>query len=127
MKICISGGLPYITVVLVYFGKEINLSNVILDTGSAGTVFSIDRLAPIGVLPDPGDPICRITGVGGSEFVFTKKIDRLVVGNLWVENFNIEIGAMDYGPDFDGIIGTDFLLQTKATIDFGRLEIREVE
>ncbi len=41
--------------------------------------------------------IHRIRGLGGTEFVFTKQIDRTALGNLEVRNFEIEVGAMAYG------------------------------
>jgi hypothetical protein len=31
---------------------------------------------------------------------------------------------MKYGFDIDGIIGLDFLIETKAIIDFSQLELR---
>ena len=62
-------------------------------------------------------------GIGGAEFVFVKRIDRLSVGELQVSDFAIEVGAMDYSFAIDGIIGTDFLLQVGAVIDLARLEI----
>ena len=52
----------------------------------------------------------RIRGVGGAEFVFTKRIDRLAIGELDSHNFESEVGAMDYGFPIDGIIGMDFLI-----------------
>lgn len=42
--------------------------------------------------------------------MFIKKIERLSSGALQIEDFEIEVGAMDYGIDIDGIIGIDFLL-----------------
>ena len=124
MKIRIDQGLLYTKATLIHSNKGIGLNNVVLDTGSAGTVFSIDRLASTGILPGPDDPVCRITGVGGSKLVFTKVVDRLAVGSFGPDGFRIEIGAMDYGFDLDGIIGIGFLLKTKAIVDLDRLELR---
>jgi hypothetical protein len=36
---------------------------------------------------------------------------------LRVSKFEIEIGAMDYGFEIDGIVGMDFLTQVGALID----------
>ena len=55
--------------------------------------------------------------------MFTKRVDRLSVGDLQVNDFQIEVGAMDYGFDIDGIIGMDFLIQVGAIIDLAKLEI----
>lgn len=67
--------------------------------------------------------IRRIRGVGGTEFVFSKRVDELSVGDLSVSHFDIEVGAMDYGFDLDGIIGLDFLRAVRAKIDLGALTI----
>ncbi|HRV92787.1 MAG TPA: aspartyl protease family protein [Anaerolineae bacterium] len=123
MKIDIVDELPFITVLMHFRGRQLVLDHVLLDTGSAGTVFAVDQVETIDLLPEPGDPIRQIRGVGGSEFVFSKRIERLVVGELEVSDFEIEVGAMKYGFALNGIIGLDFLLQTKAMIDLDGLEI----
>jgi len=68
----------------------------------------------VGLQYEANDPVQRIRGVRGAEFVFIKRVDRLSVGELQVSDFDIEVGAMDYGFAIDGIIGTDFLLQVGA-------------
>ncbi|KPA09516.1 Peptidase A2A, retrovirus RVP subgroup [Candidatus Magnetomorum sp. HK-1] len=124
MNIQIIKGLPFVSASLKYGSEYITMNNVLLDTGSAGTIFSIDKLITIGLQPESDDPIMEIQGVGGTEFVFIKKIDQLSLGHLKVNNFEIEIGAMDYGMKMDGIIGMNFLLQMKAKIDLHYLNIK---
>jgi len=123
MKIAIKGGLPYVSVTLIFRQQQLLLNEVIIDTGSSGTVFLVDKLSAIRITPEPNDPIYRVSGVGGSEFVFSKQIDSLILDNLRADNFRIEVGAMQYGINLDGVIGMDFLLQTKAVIDLNKLEI----
>src|SRR5713226_343369 len=123
MRIQARDGLPYVTVTLLYRGQQLDLANVLLDTGSAGTLFAADQVLAVGLQYEADDLVQRIRGVGGAEFVFIKRIDRLSVGALQVSDFDIEVGAMDYGFAIDGIIGTDFLLQVGAVIDLSRLEI----
>ena len=123
MNIQVRDGLPYVTVTLLYGGRQLELANVLLDTGSAGTLFAADQVVAVGLQYEADDPVQRIRGIGGAEFVFVKRIDRLSVGELQVSDFAIEVGAMDYGFAIDGIIGTDFLLQVGAVIDLSRLEI----
>ena len=65
----------------------------------------------------------RIRGIGGTEFIFTKRLDRLSLGELQVSDFEIEVGAMEYGLDLDGIVGLDFLLEVGASIDLAKLEV----
>lgn len=123
MNLSIRYGLPFVTAVVEYGGRKLELDNVLLDTGSAGTLFQVDRLMTIGLRMEPEDLIRRIRGVGGAEFVFSKRVDGLNVGRLSVERFEVEVGAMDYGFDLDGIIGLDFLQAVRAMIDLGELTI----
>ncbi len=104
---------------LLYRGRSLDLDNVLLDTGSASTIFSADRLLDVDVRCEPTDILNRVRGVGGTEFVFSKTIDGLSLGELKVEDFEIEVGAMDYGFNFelDGILGMDFLERVGAVID----------
>lgn len=89
MKIRLEGGLPFVTTTLSYGGRELSLDRVLLDTGSAGSVFSADDLSRLGLLPEPQDRIRRIRGVGGTEFVFTKRLDSLLLGDMRVDTFDI--------------------------------------
>ena len=123
MKIYFRDNLPYVTASLTYQGQKLSFKNVLLDTGSAGVIFSTDRVETIGLTYAPEDTVHRIRGVGGTEFVFMKKIDCLAIGDLRVDDFQIEIGAMDYGFDIEGIIGMDFLTQVGAIIDLKKMEI----
>jgi len=125
MKIHVREGLPFVTVALVYQGKKLELAEVLIDTGSAGTIFSSDKVASIGLVAEPHDQIHQIRGVGGYEFVFIKRINGLIMGTVEVNDFEIEIGAMDYGFGIEGIIGMDFLRQGKIIIDLERLELKE--
>jgi hypothetical protein len=124
VKLRLQGGLLYATATIEFRGKQTSFDKVLIDTGSGGTIFSSDKLLTIGLQLEPQDFIHRIRGVGGTEFVFAKQVNRLSVGELAVNNFEIEVGAMDYGFDLDGIVGTDFLRQAGAIIDLVHLEIR---
>lgn len=84
---------------------------------------AVDWVETIDLLPEPVDPIRQIRGIGGTEFVFSKQVEQLVAGELAVNDFDIEVGAMKYGFALDGIIGLDFLLKTKAVINLAHMEI----
>ena len=124
MKIRLQNGLPYVTVKVIYHDCCLELYDVLLDTGSAGTIFSIDKLLDIGLEYAADDAVHRIHGVGGMEFVFSKTVERLAVGNIFVDDFDIEVGAMNYGFVMDGIIGVDFLLRVGAIVDLAAMEVR---
>jgi len=49
------------------------------------------------------DVLYTIRGVGGTEAVFSRRIDRLQLGDREVVDFEVEIGGMDYGFEINGI------------------------
>lgn len=125
MNIRVEYELPYVTASLNYRGQPLTLKNVLLDTGSAGTLFATDAMLAMGLEFEANDVVRRIQGVGGAEFVFTKQIDHLSVGDLETTNFEIEVGAMAYGFPIEGIIGFDFLRKVGACLNLKQLEVNE--
>jgi predicted aspartyl protease len=123
MKIRMQSGLPYVQISLTHQNQHQTLDNVVLDTGSAGTVLSADAVLNIGLQLESDDVVREIRGVGGTEFVFSKCIDRLSLGKFELKDFEIEIGTTDYGFVIDGIVGINFLHRVGACIDLVQLEI----
>lgn len=123
MKIADIYGLPFISVQLVYRGKKLTLKKVLLDTGSASTLLNADVVMDIGMIPEENDVVNTIRGVGGIEYVYTKSLDSIAVDGTVVENFEIDIGNMDYGLEIDGILGFNFMKQTGAVINLNSMEI----
>ena len=121
MRLTLKYSLPFVTVTLTYSQAEIEVSHVLVDTGSARTMFAADKVAQAGLIPEPEDTLLTVRGVGGAEVVFTRMVDRVQVGCRAVEQFEIEIGGMDYGFEINGILGMDFLTRTGAVINLHRL------
>jgi Aspartyl protease len=124
VKLRLEGRLPFVTATLQFGGRRLTLHRVLLDTGSAGSVFAADTVEALGIEPQGPDRIRRILGVGGSEFVYSKRVEALAHGEMVVEDFEIQVGAMRYGFPLEGIVGMDFLLATRAVIDLAALELR---
>lgn len=123
MKIQLRDGLPFMTVTLIHQGQSLTLPDVLVDTGSASSLFSAEEMLKINLRLEPNDVLRRIRGIGGSEFVFVKSLDSLAVGRLHVDHFTVEVGAMDYGIAMTGILGMDFLLQAKVRINLNKLTL----
>ncbi|TNJ66883.1 hypothetical protein FE784_08415 [Paenibacillus hemerocallicola] len=123
MNIDVRYGLPFIEVIICYRGEELHLRNVLLDTGSAGTIFSADVVDAIGVKIEPGDFLNKIRGVGGVEVVYSKQFDFVKAGEVSLESFEVEIGEMNYGMGIDGILGFDFIQSAGLVIDSRELTV----
>lgn len=123
VKLDFKYGLLFCEITIFYKGKSMILDNVLIDTGSGGTVFKMDKVDELGVTIEKDDTIETISGVGGVEFVYKKTVDRINLGNLAIGNFTIEVGVMDYGFEIDGIIGMDFLKEVGAIIDLDKMAI----
>lgn len=123
MNIDVRYGLPFIEVIICYHGEELHLRNILLDTGSAGTIFSADVVDAIGVKIEPGDFLNKIRGVGGVEVVYSKQFDFVNAGEISLESFEVEIGEMDYGMEIDGILGFDFIQSAGLVIDSKELKV----
>ena len=123
MKIQLEDDLPVISIKLRNLGREFEIPNILIDTGSATTMFSADWLEKIGILPEQQDVLYTIRGVGGVEVVFTRTITSLTVGEKSIDNFEIEVGGMDYGFAIYGILGMNFLVLTGAKTNLHTMEL----
>lgn len=123
MPLTLKDDLPFTTVTLTYAGAELDISDVLIDTGSASTIFKADVVAVLGITPELNDVIHTIRGVGGAEVVFSRQVDRLWVEGASVEGFEIEVGRMNYGFAMNGILGMDFLLEAGAIINLRDLRL----
>ena len=100
--------LPFVQLRIWYKGQSLLLDRVLVDTGSASTIFKLDIVEKIGIAPEQDDIVGSISGEGGSEYVFLKQIDSIDLNGLHITNFIVNIGVMDYSLEINGIIGMDF-------------------
>jgi predicted aspartyl protease len=117
MKLELRHNLPFTSASLSHQGKSIDIKAILIDTGSSSTVMSADLVEAIGIVPRPDDILNKLRGIGGTEVVYSRVVDRLAVGDAYLSDFDIEIGGMDYGFEIYGIIGMDFLRRTGSVIN----------
>ncbi|MHA6531199.1 retropepsin-like aspartic protease [Paenibacillus sp. BAC0078] len=117
-------GLPFVNITVVFRGRELKLEKVLLDTGSASTLLNADIVQEIGMVPEGNDIVDMIRGVGGVEYVYTKYLDSIIVDEAILNDFQVEIGNMEYGMEIDGILGFNFLKQAEAVIDTGEMQLK---
>ena len=119
----IEDNLPFISLRVWHEDKSLILSNVLVDTGSASSILKLDLVEIIGIKAEPYDILGTITGVGGSELVYLKTINTIQIGNMSIQDVEVDIGIMEYGFDIDGIIGMDLLLRMKTLIDLNEMRL----
>ncbi len=117
MQLTLKDNLPFVTVVVTHKGQAIEITNVLVDTGSGSTILSADAMQVIQITPSPEDTLYIIRGIGGNEVVYSHRVENIRIGEGNISNFEIEIGGMDYGFEINGIIGMDYLVQTGAIIN----------
>lgn len=123
MELTLRDGLLFVSIAIVHNSRSCIVPDVIVDTGSATTMLSSDHVAAISIVPKPKDVLYTIRGIGGIEVVFSRCFNHIWIGLYTVDDFDVEIGGMDYGFSINGILGMDFLLKTGAVIDLNRLEL----
>ncbi|MEK3778771.1 MULTISPECIES: retropepsin-like aspartic protease [unclassified Paenibacillus] len=123
MKISEIYGLPFISIKLEFRGEVLQLEKVLLDTGSASTLLNADAVREVGMVPEEDDLVDIIRGVGGIEYVYTKSLDSITVDGTTINDFQVEIGNMDYGLEIDGILGFNFMKQTGVVINANLMEL----
>jgi hypothetical protein len=94
MRLTLRDDLILVSVTVAYQGREVEVPDTVIDTGSARTMLSTDIVAQIGVVPELDDTLHVVRGVGGTEVVFSRCVDYLQVGKRTVEGFEIEVGAI---------------------------------
>lgn len=123
MKLLFKHNLPFVTATVAYHGAKILVPDVLVDTGSAITIFSTDIVTLTHIAPEHTDILHRIRGVGGADVVFMRTVDYIQVGTSRIMNFQIDIGGMDYGFDINGILGMDFLTNAGAIINLKEMSL----
>lgn len=120
MNFILKNGLPIAEIKLKYNDESMILKNVLIDTGSARTIFDTDAVDEIGLTIDPSQgKAVYMSGVGGkSEVCFQQRISDLCIDNILLTNFVIQLGMTNIPYGFSGIIGADFFKKTNASIDF---------
>ncbi len=109
--------LPFVQLNIIFRGNSVSLHNVLIDTGSATSILKLELVEKIGIKAEPQDFIGSVSGVGGKEFVFIKKINALEICGFRLSSIDMDIGVMDYGVDIDGILGMDVLNRIHALIN----------
>lgn len=116
MKFEFKNGLVWLPIQIKYSGKLIEISNCILDTGSASTAIDIDCIDFDYQKPAK---IRRLFGIGnGTQEVVSQTVESLRLDNTIIKGVAIEFGNFKSKIGIDGFIGNDILSNFKLSIDY---------
>jgi hypothetical protein len=113
-------GLIFIPITLGYNSKNYQVTDCILDTGSAGTIIDVD-LIPFN--PKIPGILKRLHGIGGHQDVVAQYVDFIQIENCWLENILVEFGDIQNSYGIKGILGTNLLRFMSLYLNFNQQEI----
>lgn len=59
MKLTEHYGLPFVSITILFRGRELTLDKVLLDTGSASTLLNSEIVQEIGIVPEENDTVAE--------------------------------------------------------------------
>ncbi|OPJ60570.1 retropepsin-like aspartic protease [Clostridium oryzae] len=123
-KLIYKNGLLYTNVFLSHDGKEVIVEDVIIDTGAFHTIISPVFLEKLDTEVSLDDEIINAYGLGGGMCSsLRKRIDKIGIGGINIEDMRIDFGEIDPEDRVNGLIGLDFLKAAKIIIDIDENKI----
>jgi len=100
-------------IVPVTFNHSLN-ADLLLDTGASMTMIS-RRLAASLAIPSTGAGL--FSGIGGTVSAQIARVDSIKVGDAEVSGMTVSIHDVSRFPQFDGLLGMDFLGRFQVSVD----------
>ncbi|MFF2483981.1 aspartyl protease family protein [Paenibacillus sp. NPDC058071] len=121
MRLQFDGHLLTAAVTVCFRGKDLELTDIIIDTGSSHTIFSPDALNAVGITYENGDPVYEAYGIGESVPFYTKKLDYIQIEDFKTAQLEIDIGILP--KSHKGLLGLDILKTYGFIVDLDKLEL----
>lgn len=125
MAIDCRDGLLFTTLKLTYQGKIGIINNVVIDTGASHSILSPDSVQELGLEYDDKDQIVTCFGLGGRQYAFVKKVERVEFGPFRVNDCNIDFCVIDRTERVNGLLGLDLHSGVGAVIDLKNMLLYE--
>ena len=121
-KLIYKNGLLYASLEILINKKSIKINDVIIDTGASHSIILTDYLENLEVEFTEDDELVKSSGYGGLQMSsIRKKVDKVKIGDIFVENVKIDFGEIDPFERINGLIGLDFLRAAGTVIDLVEL------
>lgn len=119
-------GLLFSCITITHHGKTMIIPKVVIDTGAAASILSIDAVEELFNDYEPEDQIRFMTGIGGREASVRRKINLVKFHSFLMKDFRIDFGRIGEYSEINGLIGLDILIPGKFIVDLHRLQIYSV-
>lgn len=123
MNLDLVDGLLFSCIVITHHGKRMTIRDVVVDTGAAESIISIDAVDDLFHSYEAGDRIRFMTGIGGREAAVRRRIDQIKFDSFLIRDHHIDFGRIGEYPGINGLIGLDVLLPGKFMIDLDKLQL----
>lgn len=127
MKLDLVDGLLFSSIVITHHGATITIHDVVIDTGAAESIISIDAVDGLFQSYEQEDQIRFMTGIGGREASIRRKIDQVKFDSFLASDFHLDFGRIGEYSGINGLIGLDLLIPGKFMIDLRQLKIYSIE
>ncbi|MCD9024020.1 retropepsin-like aspartic protease [Cohnella silvisoli] len=116
-------GLLFSSVFIKHNGKTILVPHIVIDTGAAESIISIDAVEELFNTYEPEDQIRFMTGIGGREASVRRRIDQVEFHSYKAQDIRIDFGRIGEYSGINGLIGLDILIPGKFIVDLHRLRL----
>jgi len=117
-RLNLKDGLLYTSISIIHDGKKVIVKDVIVDTGAFHTIIAPEFLDELDVGFSEDDRLVKASGYGGTVcYSVRKNIDKILCGDIELENIKLDFGDIDPNERVNGLLGLDFLRNAGVIID----------
>lgn len=109
MKIEKKHGLLIASMTISFRGKSKIIPDLVIDTGAAHSIISLDEVESLGIAGEMGDEIVYMHGIGGTEQSLRKRVDKVEFANETFNQILMDFWDFSKHGDIRGLIGLDIL------------------
>ncbi|WP_135551292.1 pepsin/retropepsin-like aspartic protease family protein [Paenibacillus cymbidii] len=126
MNLEYKNGLLFSSIMIIHRGHIITIPDVVVDTGAAESILSIDAVEPLFDSYEPEDQLRFMFGIGGREASIRRKIEQVTFNSFSSSDFYIDFGKIGEYPGINGLIGLDILISGNFVIDLAELQLHSL-
>lgn len=124
MKIEKKHDLLVASITITFGGRSTRIHDLVIDTGVAHSIISLDEVEGIGIAGELNDEIVYMHGIGGTEQALRKRVDLVSFAGFLLDGIHLEFWDFGSHGGINGLIGLDILEAGGFLIDLRGLEVQ---